>query len=572
MEKLTILTTDAKALLSRDLSAEKGPILVIKDASAGVRLAASAAAGDKVLGALVRGEDGWTLASSDPAVAVASGPKRASALPLFEGTSLALGDYVFTLEGESAQTGSVLVWKVGRSPVAADSILAGRNVVALDPATEHAVVNPPIQGATLFEFYPSAESLEVVSRSGEPQSVPFGVPFGVGDFRAMALSRADATAAMRARNPFAWPARHARHRVLLGVAVLVAVALFAGLLNRRAAALERRAAAQAGTARMTELAGLEQKDAATDEDYLFTLAFYRDLPLALQAKVSPISRDLIVRAAAFKDNATIQGMKAFLETVVRLQEAVAANRWDALSEILKSVSRDGFVHFGAADFYDDIKEVSGLVSRTVPDAIARASVFGRTDYDEVQGKIDRLIEDLSDNRFAEVSTLEALMRDVRSRLKALDEYVDARDLLFGAFGKTPVETPELVSSVAGSLASLESLLVEEGLREIVVREKAFVRERLAPLAAKPKLLVAVIDLAAVAETDEKTLATWRAAAHAQQKAIDERVRALYREYRGRSRGDATRSLQILDAILDAADPKNPFHAWAAREKARRVKK
>ena len=572
MEKLAILTTDAKALLSRDLSAEKGPLLVVADASAGVRLAASAAAGDKVLGALVRGEDGWTLASSAPGVDVVSGPKRASALPLFEGTSLALGDYVFTLEGESAQTGSVLVWKVGRSPVAADSILAGRNVVALDPATEHAVVNPPIQGATLFEFYPSAESLEVVSRSGEPQSVPFGVPFGVGDFRAMALSRADATAAMRTRNPFAWPARYARRRVLLGVAVLVVVVLFAGVLNRRAAALERRAAAQAGTARMTELAGLEQKDAATDEDYLFTLAFYRDLPLALQAKVSPISRDLIVRAAAFKDNVTIQSMKAFLETVVRLQEAVAANRWDALSEILKSVSRDGFVHFGAADFYDDIKEVSGLVSQTVPDAIARASVFGRTDYDAVQEKIDRLIEDLSDNRFAEVSTLEVLMRDVRTRLKALDEYVDARDLLFGAFGKPPVETPELVSSVAGSLAFLESLLVEEGLREIVVREKAFVRERLAPLAAKPKLLVAVIDLAAVAETDEKTLAAWRAAAHAQQKAIDERVRALYREYRGRARGDAARSLQILDAILDAADSKNPFRAWASREKARRVKK
>ena len=105
-----------------------------------------------------------------------------------------------------------------------------------------------------------------------------------------------------------------------------------------------------------------------------------------------------------------------------------------------------------------------------------------------------------------------------------------------------------------------------------MREKAFVRERLAALAAKPKLLVAVIDLAAVAETDEKTLATWRAAAHAQQKAIDERVRALYREYRGRARGDAARSLQILDEILDAADPKNPFRAWASREKARRVKK
>ena len=572
MEKLTILTTDAKALLSRDLAAEKGPVLVIADASAGVRLAASAAAGDQVLGALVRGEDGWTLASSVPGVDVASGPKRASALPLFEGTSLALGDYVFTLEGESAQTGSVLVWRVGRSPVAADSILAGRNVVALDPATEHAVVNPPIQGATLFEFYPSAESLEVVSRSGEPQSVPFGVPFGVGDFRAMVLSRADATAAMRTRNPFAWPARHARRRVFLGVAVLLAVAAFAGVLGKRAAALERRVAEQAGSARLTTLSGLEQKDAVNDEDYLFTLAFYRDLPLALQAKPSPISRDLIVRAAAFPDNATVQEMKAFLETAVRLQEAVAANRWDALSETLKSLSRADFVHYGAADFYDDVEEVSRLVSKTVPDAIARASVFGQTDYDAVQDQIDKLIEGLSDNRFAEVSTLEVLMHDIQSRLKALDEYVDARDLLFGAFGKPPVETTDLVSSVAGALASLESLLNEGALIDIVAREKAFVRARLARLAANPKLLVSVIDLASVAEADEAQLAAWRTAARARQKAIDERVRALYREYRGKAHGDAVRSQAILAEIIGEADPKNPFRAWAEREKARREKK
>ena len=80
MELLKILNAEGRELLVRDLAKERGPLLVIADGEA-VRLGAAAAPADRVIGAVIRTEDGWNLATSDASSPVVAGAKSGGDLP-----------------------------------------------------------------------------------------------------------------------------------------------------------------------------------------------------------------------------------------------------------------------------------------------------------------------------------------------------------------------------------------------------------------------------------------------------------------------------------------------------------
>ena len=85
MENLKIYGTDGKVILERDLGGEKGPLMVL--AGDAPRLVDAVEQGAEILGALVRDEDGWVLASAKTDLPVASGSKRAQSSPLAAGVS-----------------------------------------------------------------------------------------------------------------------------------------------------------------------------------------------------------------------------------------------------------------------------------------------------------------------------------------------------------------------------------------------------------------------------------------------------------------------------------------------------
>ena len=62
MENLKVYGVDGKVLLERDLADEKGPLMIL--AGDEPRLVTAVEQGAEVLGALVRDEDGWVLASA----------------------------------------------------------------------------------------------------------------------------------------------------------------------------------------------------------------------------------------------------------------------------------------------------------------------------------------------------------------------------------------------------------------------------------------------------------------------------------------------------------------------------
>ena len=579
MERLLILTGDGRKVLERELAAEKGPLLVVASATGGVSLAASAAAGDDVLGALVRGEDGWSLATAKAGVDVVSGPKRASEQPLLVGQQASLGGYVFKIEGEASQSGSVLVWRLGRSPVAADAVLAGRNVVTFDEATGVAAVNPAMQDDFFVEFYPGAHGVEVVSRAGDHLTVAPGEAFEVGDFRAIVLPRADATEAMKSRNPFAWPSRKARRLLVASAATILGVLLFAGVVNRGASALAHLAASKAQVAQRVEATAHLSAEALDDDRYLFLFTFYRDLPLMLQAQEGLATHDLIKRADDMGDAPDVQTIKEMLEAVIKCQRGITANRWQSIDEVLKTVPRHVFELYGADSFYDDVVEVNKLVHVSLPDIVIRKTEFGKEgDIESLYSEIEKALEDLKDNRFRDMKTLKAFVSEIRMNLEILRGYVQARDVLLGSEKKPAVETPESLADVTRTFASLESAMdgVDgmEGYLPLVKRERALLCGRLAKWAERADLLGAVVDLAEVVDADAAQVGVWRKQAAVQKRTAAERIRRLYREYRLKGRGDPKRAREILDEILTAsdADRKNPFRVWAEREKGKMDKK
>ena len=76
MEKLKIFSKGGETLLERDLAGAERPLMIL--AGEKPELVEVVPSGADVLGALVRDEDGWTLASAKADMPVSSGPKSGS--------------------------------------------------------------------------------------------------------------------------------------------------------------------------------------------------------------------------------------------------------------------------------------------------------------------------------------------------------------------------------------------------------------------------------------------------------------------------------------------------------------
>lgn len=573
-ERLFILTSAGETVLTRDLAEEKGPLLVVVTAGA-VALQGDAKAGDDVLGALVRDDDGWSLASAKAEAEVVSGPKRANSLPLLAGQPLLLGGFVFKIEGESTQSGRVLLWRVGASPVAADSIIAGRNAVVYDVSSRRAAVNPALEENVLFEFYPDGEGIEVVSRAGEHLAVGPNEVFEVGDFRALVLSHADATEAMKSRNPFAWPSRRARRLLVTSLTTILGILVVAGFVNRSASSLEDLATRRARIAQKVDAKAHLDIDVLDDEKYLFLFTFYRDLPLILQAEEALATRDLVKRIDDLADREDLRPIRTLLEAVIKCQRGIASDRWSLIEEVLKEVPRSLFETYGADSFYDDILEIDDLVRQSLPDIVIKATAYGHEDVASLYLSIETALANLNDNRFRTVAGLEAFVTDVQTNISYLREYIDARNALLGTSTQPPVETAQAIAAVTRTLATIESVLVgSEGLSgyaPLITREKALLKDRLAAWVARPGLAGATVDLAEVVGVEEDVLESWRQRAVEARRAANERVRRLYRAYRLSSREDAAKARAILDEIVEETqdDDESPFADWARRERVKR---
>ena len=200
MELLKILNAGGRELLVRDLAKERGPLLVIADGE-GVRLDVAAAPDDRVIGAVIRTEDGWNLATSDASSPVVAGAKSGGDLPLVGGSALMLGGFVFRLESDVAVSGRILLWRVDRGPVSSENVVSGRNVVAVDGLSDRLAVNPAVARDTLCEFYPSAEGIEVIAADGSRLSVPAAHVFACGSFEGIVLEASEALEAMKTDVP-----------------------------------------------------------------------------------------------------------------------------------------------------------------------------------------------------------------------------------------------------------------------------------------------------------------------------------------------------------------------------------
>ena len=144
MEKLKIFSASGEIALERDLADVKKPLMLL--AGDEPQLVETVPQGADVIGALVRDEDGWTLASAKDDMPVSSGPKAGTDFHLTAGVACTLGPWVFRIEREGSDAGTVLLWRVGSSAIAADPLVQGRNQIASVKDGGYAV-NPAVASA-----------------------------------------------------------------------------------------------------------------------------------------------------------------------------------------------------------------------------------------------------------------------------------------------------------------------------------------------------------------------------------------------------------------------------------------
>ena len=165
-EKLKIFSASGEVVLEADLAGVEKPLMILSGERPG--LVETVPQGAEVIGALVRDEDGWTLASARQDMPVSSGPKTGADFHLTAGVPCALGPWAFRIEREGVATGTVLLWRVGSSAVAADPLVPGRNVVAAGLGGAYSV-NPAVGGEELCSIFPTADGVDVSSADNSAQ-------------------------------------------------------------------------------------------------------------------------------------------------------------------------------------------------------------------------------------------------------------------------------------------------------------------------------------------------------------------------------------------------------------------
>lgn len=577
MEHLKILDSSGRTLAERALEpSEKGPILVVAD-GAGVRLVPAVAAGERLVAALVRDVDGWTLAAADAATPVVCGAKRAGSFALVAGSACSVADYVFRLESDVALSGNVLLWRVGKSAVAAENVASGRNLVAADALRGGSLtVNPAVPGVVRFEFYPTVDGLDIVLPSGGRTRIAARLVFAVGDFTGLLLPAADAAAALRSGNPFSYPSRGVRVRLMAALLGVGLVVLLGAYLSREAARVERLADAPRG---VRAVVGTPVTAAVDDDDaYIYMLAFYRDLPLVLGARRSPVADDFIARAAGLGESAEVARAARFLKDVTAIQDLVAARRWDELAARLKGIDREMFTIANATRFLEDVQEVLTCASKLIPEAARTVCRASAAEREAINAKVARTFADMSDNLFVQSDSLKGWFQGVREKRTALFDYLAVRDRVCASDGARAAADVEALRASFATLVQVfgdDLAAVSEDLRRelegfvTATLQRLTMRFRTATdFAPEMSAIVPLCELAADVGIAADRVRAWRQDAQRIDRLVDTRFRACYQEYRLTAADNPARARQLIDEMLAISQTSNKFYAWARRERAR----
>ena len=580
MERLKIFSSDGETLLERDLTEVAKPLMLL--AGDRPQLVETVPQGADVVGALIRDEDGWTLASAKDDVPVQSGPKAGPDFHLTAGVACSLGQWVFRIEREGADAGTVLLWRVGASAIAADPLIQGRNLIATARDGAYAV-NPAVAGMELCSIFPSADGVDVIESGSGAQrlSVPFATLFSVGPLQAMALTAADAAAAVRSGSPFSWPSRHTRMGLLAMMLLVGLIALVALAFVKEKRMVDEAIAAKQGP-ELVERNLCGEDSANTDEDALvYQNAFYRSLPLILKAQRSAITRDLIQRgrqisghvggAKAKENEKAIREILAFLKSLDDIQGAAQKGDWNALKETLAKANRLMFTRCDADVFYSDAQELVDFVTVVLPNFFVTASEVGSSGFADAERRLREFFSDLSDNLFMSGEIARRERDNAKVRAHALSVYVPARERFLSSASETGADLRDAWAELVDAFESDEATFMPMLRRE---------RERLVDAILKrvdKADSVALIQLSALGEmlgVENAHLTRWRSRAAAARKELSRRYREMYSDYRMRSAvaPDAPETLAVLDAMVALGLTDNSYHQWALREKARVLSK
>ena len=575
-EKLKIFSASGEVVLEADLAGVEKPLMILSGERPG--LVETVPQGAEVIGALVRDEDGWTLASARQDMPVSSGPKTGADFHLTAGVPCALGPWAFRIEREGVATGTVLLWRVGSSAVAADPLVPGRNVVAAGLGGAYSV-NPAVGGEELCSIFPTADGVDVSSADNSAQrlSVPFAALFSVGAFQGMALAAEDAAKAVASGSPFSWPSRGTRTGLMAAMLVAGLAALVALAMVKKTKSVDEQVAARHGPELIErELAGDDAKD--TDEDALvFENSFYRSLPLILKPDRSSITLDLLRRGREIVGNVggvkaednriLIKDMIRFLEEVDSIQAAAHKGDWAQLKDTLASADRTMFTRCDADRFYDDAQKIADFVTDALPKFFFAVANKDACTLQNEGERLNAFFETLKDNMFMAGEIVRRERDSAQVRWDALSAYIKARK----DFMESPDGTcGELRDAWADLVDAFES---EEGtFSAMLARERSELAEAILAHSrdAKAATLVNLCSLGEAVGVENARLAEWRARAIEIRRELLAKYREKYSEYRLRSTvspGDPE-TLAILDDMIAIGLDENRFHKWALREKER----
>ena len=575
-ERLKIFSANGETLLERDLSEVAKPLMLL--AGETPQLVETVPQGADVIGALVRDEDGWTLASAKDDVPVSSGPKTGTDFHLTAGVACSLGPWVFRIEREGADAGTVLLWRVGSSAVAADPLIQGHNQVATAKDGAYAV-NPAVVGTELCAIFPTADGVDVMASDGSAQrlSVPFATLFAVGPFQGMALPAADAAAAVKSGSPFGWPARGTRTGLMAMLLVAGLVCLGALAIVKKKAAVDALVNARHGPELVERGLASHYLQNADEDALVYQTAFFRSLPLILTASRSRITLDLIQRGQqisghvggtrAKENEQRIKSILRFLKDVDDIQGAAQRGDWTKLKETLAAADRAMFTRCDADTFYSDAKEIADFITVALPKSFAKASDAGSDAFKDAEKGILEFFDALSDNLFMSGEIVRRERDNAETRWKALAAYVPAREL----FLKSSVDPgTDLRDAWADLVDAFDS---DDGeFAPMLKREREKLVEAILKRADKATS-VSLIRLCALGEAvgvDNAKLATWRDRAAAARNELSRQYREKYSDYRMRAAvaPGAPETLAVLDEMIALGLEDNSFHQWALREKAR----
>lgn len=570
MEMLKILNAGGDELLSRDLAGESGSLLVIVS-DGGVRLEAAAGREDRVIGAVVRTDDGWSVVTADPASPVMSGAGFAGDQPLVVGGAIVLAGFVFRMESDVATSGRVLLWRVTGGKVAAENVVEGRNTVAVDGISGRLTVNPAVVREQLCEFYPTADGIEVVVADGSRLSVGYAHVFACGGFEGMVLGADKAAAAMKSRNPFALAGRHVRRRILMALAGAVGVFFVAALINRAAVNAEARLSVPRGAQRIESQRFASAVPTYSGDAYVYLLSAYREMPLILGPRPSPAAADLVRRAESMKDDPEVCRMAAFLKQVSELQETVLANRWSELDAQLSKADLEMFTRADGNGFLADVRELAACANRTAPRLTYEITDLACTNREEIIAKSMKIIMELKDNIFYQTPEVRQAFARMMSRGELLDEFIEARARVL----KDGTGIDELRTVFTRMRAELDEEAYDPVFKREIELMKGFVVRRAGEILADAgktgvEQLASLCDLADDVGVSPDQSKVWREQARTAIRAIDLKCQSLYQQYRLTPASDPAAD-RILDELIAASPARGKFGSWARREKERRSK-